>query len=54
MEQQLKLIESAGLQVKDFYDVPIASLMRDRLSPKLIQGRDIEASVIDTYIIRKP
>ena len=53
-EQQIRMIESAGLRVSDVASVSISEISQHLLSPKLIQTRGLTASVATGYVASKP
>lgn len=53
-DQQIELIESSGLLVKEVTDIPISGLQSQALSPKLLPWRGPQAPVVTGYVTTRP
>lgn len=53
-EEQVELIESAGLMVKEVVEIPIRRISESRLSPKLLVSRGLDEPVITGFVATRP
>jgi SAM-dependent methyltransferase len=54
IDQQVRLIKSCGLLVKEVVDIPVSKLEVSAVSPKLETPRGTNASIVTGYFLAKP